>query len=48
MLKDIVEEIACHNPHILLVASNPVDVLTYAVWRIGRYPPCQFLFERDD
>jgi malate/lactate dehydrogenase len=31
ILEDIVEEIACHNPRLLLVASNPVDVLTYAV-----------------
>ena len=38
MLKDIVEEIACHNPHILLVASNPVDVLTYAVWTWSGLP----------
>ena len=26
ILKDIVREIPCHNPRILLVASNPVDV----------------------
>jgi L-lactate dehydrogenase len=40
ILKDIVEEIACHNPRgILLVASNPVDVLTYATWKWSGLPP---------
>jgi L-lactate dehydrogenase len=38
MLKDIIGEITCHNPRILLVASNPVDVLTYAVWRWSGLP----------
>lgn len=38
MLKDIIGEIACHNPHILLVASNPLDVLTYAVWKWSGLP----------
>jgi L-lactate dehydrogenase len=38
MLKDIIGEIACHNPRILLVASNPVDVLTYAVWKWSGLP----------
>jgi L-lactate dehydrogenase len=38
ILKDIVEKIACHNPRILLVASNPVDVLTYATWRWSGLP----------
>jgi L-lactate dehydrogenase len=38
ILKDIVEKIACHNPRILLVASNPVDVLTYATWKWSGLP----------
>jgi len=38
MLKDITGKIACHNPRILLVASNPVDVLTYAVWKWSGLP----------
>ena len=38
ILKDIVGEIACHNPRIVLVASNPVDVLTYAVWKWSGLP----------
>jgi L-lactate dehydrogenase len=38
MLKDIVGGIACHNPRILLVASNPLDVLTYAVWKWSGLP----------
>jgi len=33
ILRSIVLEIACHDPHgVLLLASNPVDVLTYAAW----------------
>jgi L-lactate dehydrogenase len=37
-LKHIVEETACHRPRILLVASNPVDVLTYAAWKWSGLP----------
>ena len=34
ILRDIVLEIARHDPGgILLIASNPVDVLTYAAWK---------------
>jgi len=34
ILKGLVPDVAQHNPHgILLIASNPVDVLTYAAWR---------------
>lgn len=34
MLKDLVAELARHSPKgVLLIASNPVDVLTYAAWR---------------
>ena len=38
ILKDIVGKIACQNPRILLVASNPVDVLTYATWKWSGLP----------
>jgi len=39
MLHDIVREIMSHNPQgILLIASNPVDVLTYAVWKWSGLP----------
>jgi L-lactate dehydrogenase len=34
IVNDLVREVCHHNPHgILLVASNPVDVLTYAAWK---------------
>jgi malate/lactate dehydrogenase len=33
ILRSIILEIAAHNPSgILLIAANPVDVLTYAAW----------------
>ena len=38
ILKHIVEEIGCHQPRLLLVASNPVDVLTYAAWKWSGLP----------
>ena len=35
----IVPEVARHNPQgILLVATNPVDVLTYAAWKLAGLP----------
>jgi len=39
ILRDIVLEIARHDPRgVLLVASNPVDVLTYAAWKWSGLP----------
>ena len=39
ILRGIVPEIAKRNREaILLVVSNPVDVLTYAAWRLSGYP----------
>jgi L-lactate dehydrogenase len=39
ILKGLVQNISRHNPHgILLIASNPVDVLTYAVWKWSGLP----------
>ena len=38
ILKQIVEDVACQNPRILLIASNPVDVLTYAAWKWSGLP----------
>ena len=39
ILKGLVLNVARHNPHgILLIASNPVDVLTYAAWKWARPP----------
>jgi L-lactate dehydrogenase len=37
--RNIVPEIARHNPNgILLIATNPVDVLTYAAWKLSGLP----------
>jgi L-lactate dehydrogenase len=37
--RDIVPAISRHNPKgILLVATNPVDVLTYAAWKLSGLP----------
>ena len=42
--RTIVPQVAQHNPHgILLVATNPVDVLTYAAWKISGLPPARVL-----
>lgn len=39
ILKDIVQELVRHNPRgVLLLASNPVDVLTYAAWKWSGLP----------
>lgn len=38
IFKHIIPEIARYNPRILLIVSNPVDVLTYAALRISEYP----------
>jgi L-lactate dehydrogenase len=40
ILKGLVLNVARRNPHgILLIASNPVDVLTYAAWKWSGLPP---------
>ena len=37
--REIVPEVAKHNPlGILLIATNPVDVLTYAAWKLSGLP----------
>jgi L-lactate dehydrogenase len=39
IFKSIVENIVKHNPNgIILVATNPVDVLTYATWKYSGLP----------
>lgn len=39
ILKSLVLKVARYNPHgILLIASNPVDVLTYAAWKWSGLP----------
>ncbi|NIN69098.1 MAG: L-lactate dehydrogenase [Anaerolineae bacterium] len=40
IFRHIVPEVARHNPDgILLVATNPVDILTYAAWKLSGLPP---------
>lgn len=40
----IIPEIAHHNPDgILLIATNPVDVLTFAAWKLSKFPPHRVL-----
>jgi L-lactate dehydrogenase len=40
ILKGLVSNVVRYNPHgILLIASNPVDVLTYAAWKWSGLPP---------
>ncbi|MGH9576806.1 MAG: lactate/malate family dehydrogenase, partial [Terriglobales bacterium] len=40
----IVPQIAKHNPDgILLIATNPVDVLTYAAWRLSGLPAARVI-----
>jgi L-lactate dehydrogenase len=42
--REIVPQIARHNPRgILLVATNPVDVLTYAAWKLSGLPQSRVL-----
>lgn len=39
IMKSIVPQVVSHNPHgMLLIASNPVDILTYAAWKISGLP----------
>jgi malate/lactate dehydrogenase len=39
VFQKIIPEIARHAPNaILLIATNPVDVLTYASWKLSGFP----------
>ena len=38
IFKTIIPEIVRHNPRILLIVTNPVDVLTYVALRLSGYP----------
>jgi L-lactate dehydrogenase len=39
IIKGLVRDVSRHDPHgILLIASNPVDVLTYAAWKWSGLP----------
>ena len=44
ILKGLVADVIRFNPNgILLIASNPVDVLTYAVWKWSCLPPSRVI-----
>jgi L-lactate dehydrogenase len=44
MLKGLVRDISRYNPRgILLIASNPVDVMTYAAWKWSGLPASQVI-----
>ncbi len=39
IMKSIIPAVVQHNPHgILLIASNPVDILSYAAWKLSGLP----------
>lgn len=37
--QDLIPKIVAHDPKILLIVSNPVDVLTYVALKVSGYPP---------
>lgn len=40
VFRDVVAKIVRHNAEcILLIATNPVDILTYVAWRLSGFPP---------
>jgi L-lactate dehydrogenase len=44
VFRQIVPRVVEHNPAgILLVATNPVDVLTYSAWKLSGLPPAQII-----
>lgn len=44
IVKSLVQDVVQHNPQgILLIASNPVDVLTYAAWKWSGLPTCRVI-----
>lgn len=38
IFKDIIPEIVRYNPRMLLIVSNPVDILTYVALKLSEYP----------
>lgn len=38
IFKDLIPRIVQHNPRILLIVSNPVDILTYVALQVSGYP----------
>jgi L-lactate dehydrogenase len=43
ILRHIVGKVRCHEPRMLVVASNPVDVLTYAAWKWSGLPAARVI-----
>ena len=44
ILRSVVPQVAASNPFaILLIASNPVDVLTYAAWKWSGFPAARII-----
>jgi len=44
ILRGLVRDVSRHNPRgILLIASNPVDVMTYGAWRWSGLPASQII-----
>lgn len=44
VFREVVPRVVADNPHaIVLVATNPVDVLTYAAWRLSGLPAARVL-----
>jgi L-lactate dehydrogenase len=44
ILKSLVRDVSRHNPGgILLIASNPVDVMTYLAWKWSGLPPSRVI-----
>ncbi|WP_017300503.1 L-lactate dehydrogenase [Nodosilinea nodulosa] len=44
LLKKLIPELVSHSPQaVLLLVSNPVDVLTYAAWKLSGLPQSQVL-----
>lgn len=40
VFRNVVPMIAAHNKNcILLIATNPVDIMTYAAWKLSGFPP---------
>jgi L-lactate dehydrogenase len=38
IFKQMIPEVVRHNPRILLIVSNPVDILTYVALKVSGYP----------
>jgi L-lactate dehydrogenase len=38
IFKDVIPKISVHEPGILLIVSNPVDILTYVALKVSGYP----------